>query len=663
VNDKQSLKREKQRPDRCGAVPAQRVEMVKATREQDAVAGTVRTQRRATDRDRRAAPLTDRRGNALVFEFRVGTDVTPVLARSARSLARQGQLRTGQLRKLARSVRKNSPLTQVDRMFLAGLLDDDNLRVLARTAIMPGATVDFSLASIRAGMPVVRGLDRAAMPAASRRRTAAIPNIPRRVRPVSRMELADPASAGNRAVARALTGRRLLARYEAGEHAELGKTGDDLRSLVAERTLSYTVKTGDTLAGIASKFSISVAQLEQANPEHLRRWRRADGGVGTVVGFEAGQKVRIPPALNAAIDAALKGDELTFIVGGTTMSYGSGIAMGDFFKDPDEMAKASKAELDNLSALVQSERAGKRIGTEQWQKATKGRYLELAQANEAHFAPPDDTLVSSSGVASTNHKAEWERHHDAALAAAQAGNVDQALQINAFADHFLTDAFASGHLINKRDVMERFKKTLTPNAKGEFAGDALRFFDEVAKKSFVGDVKTQFSQHETTEYKGVVFRPNIDSAAVFSKLLQGIHAKEPDLVANAIARAVHTALNQERGGVPVKNALGQQWNLSGDETLNDDTRKIARRAVAQSQLNVLSVHNMVGPLEVDKLHARVWVYTPRPTAAGVAMIKNHVELGTDPRQSSLVDAVVALIRENYAEILRQLVARGILKKA
>jgi hypothetical protein len=471
-------------------------------------------------------------------------------------------------------------------------------------------------------------------------------------------------SAGNQAVVRTLS-PRTLARYEAGEHVQTGKTRDDLAALVGKLALSYTVKRRDTIQGIASKFGISVKELEAANAPLLRRWQRSEGGVGTVVGFNAGTVVRIPPVLNPAVEKALKADELTFAIGGTTMSYGVGIAMPDLFKDPEQMASAGKAKLDELSGLAKSEVGGPLVTTEQWQTATGGRYLELAQQNEAHFAPSDPTLVPASGVASTNHKREWERYHAEALKASQSGDLDRALALNSFGDHFLTDAFASGHLINKRDVMEKFKKALPYDAKAKkFTGAARTFFDTVATRSFVGDVQAEFSQHETVEKKiAGMGRPNIDSADRFSSLLQGIHERRPDLVANAIARAVHTALNRDPKGIPVKNTNGQEWPLSGDETLNDDTRKIMRRAVAQSQLNVLSVYKTSGSLDLPVLYARVWDYTPRPTAEGAALIKNRVGIGTDPTQNSLVDAVVDLITQNFRQILAELVRLGILRRA
>ena len=105
---------------------------------------------------------------------------------------------------------------------------------------------------------------------------------------------------------------------------------------------------------------------------------------------------------------------------------------------------------------------------------------------------------------------------------------------------------------------------------------------------------------------------------------------------------MHTTLNREPGGVPVKNARGDTWNLSGDDTLNDATRKIARRAVAQSQLNVLSVHGLMGPVDVPAAFARVWAYTPRPTPEGTALIRNASRRHGSTR-SSLVDAVAGSV--------------------
>ena len=456
----------------------------------------------------------------------------------------------------------------------------------------------------------------------------------------------------------------VMQRYEAGEHAQFGETGDVLKGLVAARAFTYKVKSGETLPKIATKFRITVEELKEANRAKLKNWPSAAGRGKRIEGFNAGEEILIPPVLNEATNEALKAKELTLVVNGAKLEYGEGIAMGDLFENPEQMMSTPKDKLEGLSKLIQKEKAGIPVSTSEWEHATDGRYLKLAEKNEAHFAPPNPALVAASGKSTVNHNTAWEKHHEAALRESQGGNKDKALATNAFGDHFLTDAFAGGHLINKRDVMDVFKGNLPLDIKGEFTAGAKAFFDAVAKKSFTGSVKKEFSAYETVEYLGAgIFRPNIDSESRFSELLQGIHKKEPDLLANAVAKAVHDALNKQPAGVPVENATGDKWDLSGDGTLNPKSREISRKAVAQSQLNVLDAFKMVGPLNLPELFKKVWDFVPRPTSAGEKVIKTEVAGGTDPKSAKLIDAVVNLITTNYMIILDQLVKRGVLKKA
>ena len=132
-----------------------------------------------------------------------------------------------------------------------------------------------------------------------------------------------------------------------------------------------------------------------------------------------------------------------------------------------------------------------------------------------------------SGKSAEDNKSSWEKYHAQAITESQAGDRDKALAINAFADHFLTDAFAAGHLFNKRDVMETFNRQLPVDAKRKFTPASVAFFDAVAAAAFTGAVKTEFSKYETVAYKGIIFRPNINSASRFSQLLQGIHRRSP----------------------------------------------------------------------------------------------------------------------------------------
>jgi len=454
-------------------------------------------------------------------------------------------------------------------------------------------------------------------------------------------------------------------RYEAGEHAQFGETQTELQTAFAP--ISYVVQKGDRLSALAAKFGLTRAELKDANKDKVKKWPAADGSGRIVEGFNAGETISIPQKLNDFAKSAVKDKSATFTINGVVLDYGVGIAMGDLFESPEQMAKASPDEIRELAALIKREQTGgKPVTTEEWQKATRGRYLKLAEKNVAHFAPPSATLVapSAAGAAGANHQSEWEKHHLAALDASRSGDKDKALMTNAFGDHFLTDAFAAGHLINKLDVMEQFKSQLKLDAKGEeFTKESQKFFNDVAKDAFTGSVKTEFSKYETVEFKGVVFRPNIDSESRFSALLQGIHKEEPDLLANAVAKGVHDKLNTMPGGLTVENAMGDSWQLSGDGTLNAKTKEIARKAVAQSQLNVISVYNLVGPLNTLSLFKKVWDYTPRPSGAGIKQVVDSVKQGTDINSADLKKAVVNLIRDNYLLIIDELVKRKKLKKA
>jgi len=425
------------------------------------------------------------------------------------------------------------------------------------------------------------------------------------------------------------------------------------------------VKEGERLEDIAARHGISAKELREANLDKLRRWPGRRSG-RPVEGFDAGAVIQIPRRLNAATKAAAGAGQVTFTVNGVALEYGVGIAMGDFFESPEEMAAAPADEIKAIADLVRRERAGGQVTTAEWEKATRGRYLKLAEKNTAHFAPSNPPFVPATGAArhAADHKSEWEKHHAEALTAAQAGQRDKALAVNSFADHFLTDAFAAGHLVNKVDVTEKFKGQLGMDAAGkEFTPSSVAFFDAVAADAFVGSVAKEFSDYETVTYEGGFFRPNINSADRFSKLLQGIHKKEPDLVANAVAKGVHDRLNTLPGGLPVENNKGDHWELSGDGTLNAHTRDVARQAVARSQLNVLSTLGLIGPLNLPELYQRVWDYTPRPDAAGAKQLATAVGKGTDIKSSELRTAVVALIKANYKLIIAELVRRNVLKRA
>jgi uncharacterized protein DUF4157/LysM domain-containing protein len=459
----------------------------------------------------------------------------------------------------------------------------------------------------------------------------------------------------------------MVQRYEAGEHARFADTSAELKELVLAKAFTREVKPGETIRGIASKFSVTVERLEELNHKKLRVWPAADGSRKSVRGFNTGAIITIPAAVNAATADALKGGELSFVVNGITVPYSDGMAMADLFGSREDMLKAPAAELTELIKLIDSERSGTWVDIAVWQAKTGGRFLKLALENEQHFAPPDPSMVKSSGISAVDHKAQWEKHHREALGLSQAGNKDDALEVNAFGDHFLTDAFAGGHLFSKRDAMEQLKSGLPLTSTGDFTADATAFFDDVAHQAFKGSLATDFSQYEPVNIpaKAKFFRPNIDTAEMFSALLQEVHKDRPDVMASVVAKAVHDTINKFPGGIPVANAKGDKWNLSGDKTLalSEDSKRIGRKAVARSQLNVLEAFKVNRGLDLPALFKSVWDYVPRATAAGQATIKAEVASGTDPKSPTLRAAVAALITDNYPLLLKELVALKKLRKA
>jgi hypothetical protein len=241
----------------------------------------------------------------------------------------------------------------------------------------------------------------------------------------------------------------LLQRYEAGEHAQFGETGDILKQMTPTKALDYKVKAGETPEKIADKFHVSKAELIAANQDKLKHWKLKNPD-RVREGFFEGDTIAIPATLNDALKGALKTKEIVLTVNGAPLEYGEVIAMGDFYESITDLLAAPEAELRELSRLIKLEKEGQGLPEAQrdaqWNAVTHGRYAKLALKNVKHFAPPNPAFAAVSGKSTEDHKTEWEANHKVAVQTSQAGDRDKALATNAFADHFLTDAFAAGHI-------------------------------------------------------------------------------------------------------------------------------------------------------------------------------------------------------------------------
>jgi hypothetical protein len=231
---------------------------------------------------------------------------------------------------------------------------------------------------------------------------------------------------------------------------------------------------------------------------------------------------------------------------------------GDFYKGPDEIASAAsqplekeggKNELDKLVQAIEQERKGELPDANKaYEQITKGRYLDLAKSNDVHFAPLN--------------RVEWRRLHVQAIAEAAAAKDDRALQhallVDASGGHFLTDAYASGHLFDKGKLVAAIKLHLQAHP-----------------------LRTE--NPEAQLYAGIVtLSGNADQL-----VLKGIHDR----------------MNIE--GFDVTNAAGMKWRTFGDAQLAKapDTSRIAALALFKSRQQIYAAQKgqKPDPKEVEAL--------------------------------------------------------------
>lgn len=120
---------------------------------------------------------------------------------------------------------------------------------------------------------------------------------------------------------------------------------------------------------------------------------------------------------------------------GLTLTYGEVVALaGDYYATPEELAaELTSTVAEAIRGVTPQDEGTFLLNTHRgWFD-----YAMLANENQDHFAP--------------RCWARYARHHAEALQLALDRELDAALVRNAFADHFLTDAFASGHMRVPRD--------------------------------------------------------------------------------------------------------------------------------------------------------------------------------------------------------------------
>ena len=384
--------------------------------------------------------------------------------------------------------------------------------------------------------------------------------------------------------------------------------------------------------------------------ERVRRIQRFAARLGWVQRYEPGEHAQF---------GAKEGEaDKKYTVNEVDMTYGEIIAMGDLFQDRDAFRKCSKTQLEALLTLVRRER-DKGIGSvseQDWIDAAGDRYLDLASKNEGHFAASSDSGDFHQG--DSDNKAQWFTYHKQALDLAMQNKLDDAMVTNAFGDHFLTDAFSAGHLINKADVMHKAEVRLKVN-------DPLKFGTQVAKGILENPTGARLKEFEANPGATSHWAPM--SADSLGHVIARIEYWKHDKFYSAFAKAVHDRLNTDvlpghRGGVMVQNAKGDTWPLAGDKTLSasPETLRIVREAVAQSRKNV---QDAVGQQKVDaaKVAQLVWDFVPHPTPAGQKQVDEAKDTLTNPESPEAIAAWVKISVDNYDTTVSELLKEDMIR--
>jgi len=259
------------------------------------------------------------------------------------------------------------------------------------------------------------------------------------------------------------------------------------------------------------------------------------------------------------------------------------------------------------------------------QMGLRAKYLTYASDNATHFGEKSEdaekkfklleadnpAYASEIAFAQANfgaNVAEYIRLHIDALKRAFADAIggkspDLALAMDAGANHFLTDAFASGHMRTPRDAMTKEYHAVF-QAKGRALVD--QFIDQQIPETVdvpaalgLGGVEALLPDSTKPPPINLASVKQHIKAALYPKM-DGIMSTIADQAANFGAKQLHDADN--KGGLKVHNNAHMAWTATGDHALSDEKQniKIAEMAVAASASHTKRIYEMSLSKKSDK---------------------------------------------------------------
>lgn len=253
------------------------------------------------------------------------------------------------------------------------------------------------------------------------------------------------------------------------------------------------------------------AQLEREADEMGARAARADGGrsAGELLGRTTDQGVRAPAGGRViqrfgSREHKHMGDEATRTEQGQTrtvelapnylVSFGDLTAMsGDYFESVSEIRRlaandgqgaGTREEIEYVRVVhVLGNTAAESRYSQSARQAVMDRYYRLAGNNSSHFTEPNGRPERSPLNNAGNYRDNHENAIAAAVSAAAAGqSIDAALLCEGFASHFLTDAYAAGHVRTERISISAWWNPRVPmfwtNLKLFIAEEMAKYIDD-----------------------------------------------------------------------------------------------------------------------------------------------------------------------------------------
>ncbi len=226
------------------------------------------------------------------------------------------------------------------------------------------------------------------------------------------------------------------------------------------------------------------------------------------------QRVRLAP------DYELEYGDVTFMLGDYFESIEQ---MRQFAQNKKRRGPGTREELDYVREVKKTGRKPKPfIHTEGIKEAVDGRYQALAGRNAMHFTDPlgqfHASMPSGSFTGEGGNRQAYRKYHEQAMeeaieAGRQVAGIDSeclkkpktlqdALATESGSNHFLTDAFASGHIRTPRIAITEYWNKKVPMFKTNLAG----WMAEIIAKNTHLDWHKELLVTTEEKYKGLLGR-------------------------------------------------------------------------------------------------------------------------------------------------------------